>query len=85
MILFPFIFYSGFYLVFKGSDLKHGLPLLTFPNFYFSIKALGYGFIIYPILSSLYGFYKPEAVFPTTTYLESTTFNQKDPVITGTP
>lgn len=70
MILFPFISYSGLYPVFKESDLKHGVPLLTFPNFYLSIEALGYGLIVYPTLSSLYGFYKPEAVFPTTSYLE---------------
>lgn len=54
----------------KECDLKHGRPLLTFPNFYFSIKTLGASFRICPILPSFHGLYKAEEVFLTTTYLE---------------
>lgn len=73
----------------KESDVKHGPPPLTFPNFYSSSKALGSCFRIFPSLPSLpYGFSEAEAVFLSTTWVNerrAMASNQKDPVTTGTP
>lgn len=54
----------------KECDLKHGLPLLTLPNCYFSIRTLDASFRICPILPPpFHGLSKAE-VFLTITYLE---------------